>query len=209
MADNLARAQLARLARSFAEATHSRLPALVFFTDDERVPDPLPSIRALPRGSLVVLRHRNGAKRRALAPALSRIARERGLIWLVADDPRLATEAHAHGVHFPERKLALAAHWRARRARWLITCAVHSLASCLRASRAGVNAIFLAPVFATRSHPGGNVLGPIRVRTIARQFQVPICALGGIDAQTAKRLVGAGLAGLAAIGALAIEGEQR
>ena len=209
MADNLARAQLARLAGSFAIPPRRRLPALVLFTDDERLADPLPSIRALPRGSMVVLRQSTSAKRRMLAEAISAIARTRQLVWIVADDPYLAADKGAHGVHLPEAKVALVAHWRAKRPRWLITCSAHSLAACSRASRAGAHAIFFAPIFATHSHPGRNFLGPLRVRMIARQVPVPIFALGGVDARSAKRLAGACVAGLAAIGALAVEDGER
>lgn len=209
MADSLQRAQLARRARFFAAASRSCLPALVFFTDDERVPDPLPSVAMLPHGSMVVLRHRNDAKRRALAAAVSRVARERTLLWLVADDPELAAEMRAHGAHFPEAKIALAAHWRVKRPRWIITCAAHSLASGVRASQAHVDAIVLAPVFPTRSHPRRSFLGPLRTRTIASAVNVPVYALGGIDPQTAKRLGGARLGGLAAVGALAVGAERQ
>ena len=209
MADNLARAQLARLARSFAIQSRGRLPALVLFTDDERLADPLPSIRALPRGSMVVLRHNTSAKRRVLAEAISAIACTRRLVWIIADDPYLAADKGAHGVHLPEAKVALAAHWRAKHPRWLITCSAHSLAACARASRAGAHAIFLAPVFATHSHPGRNSLGPLRVRLIASQVPVPVYALGGVDARSARRLAGARVAGLAAIGALAVEDGER
>jgi len=209
VADNLQRAQLARLAQGFALKSRLRLPPLVFFTDEERVPDPLPSIAKLPRGSMVVLRHRNGTKRRALATAVSPIARERRLLWLIADDPHLAAELRAVGVHFPEAKIALAAHWRAKRPRWLITCAAHSLASCVRAARARADAIVLAPVFPTHSHPGRAFLGPLRTRTVASVLDTPMYALGGISTVTAKRLRGARLCGLAAVGALAVAGGSR
>ena len=209
MADSLQRAQLARLAQRFRRVAATRLPALVFFTDDRRLPDPLPSICALPRGSMVVLRHRNVAKRHALAGDVSRVARERELIWLVADDPHLAAVMRAHGVHFPEAKIVHAPHWRGKRPRWIITCAAHSLAACTQASRAGVNAIFLAPVFATQSHPGRTCLGPLRARMITESVATPIYALGGIDAHTARRLTGGRFSGLAAIGALAVDGERR
>jgi thiamine-phosphate pyrophosphorylase len=208
LADNLARAQLARLAWSFARNGNPRLLPLVLFTDDARLPDPLPSIRALPRGSMVVVRHRNGPKRRALASAMASIAHERTLTWLVADDPHCAADLRAHGVHFPEAKIALAAHWRAVRPRWLITCAAHSLSACVRASRAGADAIFLASSFATHSHPGQIPLGPLRTRMIAQHVVAPIYALGGIDAQTGRRLAGARIAGVAVIGALAVDGAR-
>lgn len=203
MVDRLARLQLARAAREFAARANSSLPGLVLLTDDERMTDPLASISALPRGSLVVLRARDPARRTALARSISRIARTRGLRWIIADDPALAAKLGAHGAHFPERKLALAARWRVRRPDWMLTCAAHSLSACARAARIGADAVFLAPIFATMSHPSRSYIGPLRVRLIATLLAAPIYALGGVDARNAKRLAGARLAGVAAIGGLA------
>jgi thiamine monophosphate synthase len=44
---------------------------------------------------------------------------------------------------------------------------------------------------------------------IANIVQVPVYALGGIDARTAKRVADARLSGLAAIGALAVQDQRR
>jgi thiamine monophosphate synthase len=44
----------------------------------------------------------------------------------------------------------------------------------------------------------------MRLRAIARQSPLPVYALGGIDDVTAQRLRDANLAGLAAVGALAV-----
>ena len=139
----------------------------------------------------------------ALACSVSNLARTRGLRWIIADDPALAAKLGAHGAHFPEQKYALAARWRVRRPDWMLTCAAHSLHACTRAARIGADAVFLAPVFATLSHPGRGCIGPLRLRSITNLLDMPIYALGGVDAHTAKRLAGARLTGLAAIGALA------
>ena len=56
------------------------------------------------------------------------------------------------------------------------------------ANRAGVDAILLSPVFATRSHPGSAGLGPLRWRLMAARAQVPVIALGGMNKRTARRL---------------------
>jgi thiamine monophosphate synthase len=42
----------------------------------------------------------------------------------------------------------------------------------------------------------------LRARFIARAVSTPIYALGGVDTHSAKKLAGARLAGLAAVGAL-------
>jgi len=138
----------------------------------------------------------------SLAAAIGRIAKERDLYWLVADDPLLAVRAGADGAHFPEARIGEACHWRGLRSQWLITCAAHSLAACARIARAGATAALLAPVFATNSHVGAETLGPVRLRFIAGQSPVPVYALGGIDQVTARRLQDADLAGLAAVRAL-------
>jgi thiamine-phosphate pyrophosphorylase len=184
------------------------MPALVLLTDDERLPDPARALAVLPRGSLVIVRAREGARRSALADLLARSVRARGIAWLIADDAPLACRAGADGVHFPERKIALIGHWRARRPGWFITCAAHSPGSCLRAARAGADAVLLSPVFATASHPGRRPIGNIRIRRIARAVSIPIYALGGIDSRTALQLRGAPLAGLAAITGLAPDLER-
>jgi thiamine-phosphate pyrophosphorylase len=196
-ADKLARARLARAAMRFKRPG---LPALVLLTDDERLSDPLGAALALPRGSLVIVRARQGVRRAKLAAALVEVARRRGLLLLVANDARLAARIGADGVHLSEARAANAAHWRARRPDWLVTAAAHSLSACARARHA--DALLLAPVFATASHLGGTALGAIRARIIARASPLPVYALGGIDAGNVARLEGAKIAGVAAISAL-------
>ena len=195
--DKLARARLARAAQRFKRPG---LPALVLLTDDERLNDPLRAARALPRGSLVIVRARQSTRRAELAAALIGIARQHGLLLLVANDAMLAARIGADGVHLSEIRAGKAAHWRARRPDWLITQAAHSLGACARAHC--VDAVLLAPIFATASHPGGKVLGAMRARMIARQSPLPVYALGGIDAGNVARLEGARFAGVAAISAL-------
>jgi thiamine-phosphate pyrophosphorylase len=198
MTDKLARAQLARAA--FALKAKHAMPALVLMTDD-RLADPIAAARALPRGSTVILRAKDDAKRAMLAAKLRPITRSGGTKLLVADDTALAQRVGADGIHLPEARARQAAHWRARQPGWIITAAAHSLWA---AHVGNVDALILAPVFPTRSHPGGNCLGPIHLRLIAQQVRIPIYALGGINAVTARQLRGAKLAGLAAIDALSV-----
>jgi thiamine-phosphate pyrophosphorylase len=180
-----------------------RLPSLVFVMDDERIGTPLDAVRALPSGSLVIVRSRHTSRRRELAEATAALALQKNLLWIVADDPWLAVRTGADGTHFPEARAAEALHWRAKRPDWLITCAAHSLPACHRANRGRADAVLLGPVFPTRSHAQRIPLGALRLRCIARQAAIPVYALGGIDDAAARRLSGANIAGLAAVGALA------
>jgi thiamine-phosphate pyrophosphorylase len=62
----------------------------------------------------------------------------------------------------------------------------HSLRELRRARQAA--AVLLSPVFPTRTHPGGKVLGPLRFRLLAGRSLVPVIALGGMNPRTARRL---------------------
>jgi thiamine-phosphate pyrophosphorylase len=190
------------LARLAFRLNQGPLPPLVLMTDDERLPDPCGAAMRLPKGSLIVLRARERGRRRALAGALAQLAQQRGLFLLIADDPDLA--ASAHGAHFPEAHAGRIANWRACHPRLFVTASAHSLRAAIRAATFGADAVFLSPVFATKSHTDRVALGPIRLRAIVRLARVPIYALGGIDATTAARLAHAELAGFAAIGALTV-----
>jgi thiamine-phosphate pyrophosphorylase len=166
--------------------------------DDERVADPLQAVRLLPRGALVVVRSRDDGRRCRLAHAIVGAARARGLIVIVANDADLAARCGADGLHLSEANARLAAHWRALRPRWFLSAAVHRLQA--GNAKKFVDALFLAPIFSTRSHEGATVLTPVRANRMACTFGIPVYALGGVTAQNAALLHG--FAGIAAIGAL-------
>jgi len=172
------------------------LPPLVLMTDDARLADPLAAARALPRGSMVVVRSRDVARRAELARAMVELSGARGLVVLIADDPGLA--ARADGLHLPQARAGEAAHWRAAHPRWIITAAAHGAG----ASDVHLDAVFLSAIFPTASHPGREALGAARANALARAMTVPVYALGGIDARNAALL--RGFVGIAAIGALAV-----
>ncbi|MDP6705440.1 MAG: thiamine phosphate synthase [Alphaproteobacteria bacterium] len=194
-------ADLARRLNSRHGRGH-RPPALVLMTDSRRLPDPAPAIMRLPADAMVVFRHYEDPDREAKAAALLVLCRRRRLPLLVAGDWRLAARLGADGVHLPEALAGAAAAIRRRR-RWRVTAAAHSEAALRRAADAGVDAVLLSPVFATRSHPGARTLGPRRFARLVRQVEVPVYALGGVDRATAPRLLGSGAVGIAAIGGLA------
>lgn len=199
------RERLARLAVALKRASRfarAPLPALLMLTDETRFQDPLPAAKRLPRGAGIVLRHYGvgGPTRRELALKLKRVCAERGLLLLVAGDAALAREVRADGVHLPEHAL-LKPVAALRRTFDLVTASAHTAAAIRRAEKAGVDAVLLAPVFATTSHQGSRPLGVRRLARWTMGATLPVYALGGVTAKTAPRLKGTGVAGIAAIGA--------
>jgi thiamine-phosphate pyrophosphorylase len=164
---------------------------LVLMTDDRRC-DWVGAARALPRGSVVVVRGRDASQREALAEQLQGVA-----TLLIAGDPVLAADIGAAGLHLPETRMREAGHWRARFPHWIITSSAHSLRALMGASQ--LDAVFLAPVFA--SHSQARPLTPVRAAFIAAHAPVPVYALGGITQRNAVLLAPA-FSGIAAISSL-------
>lgn len=164
---------------------------LVMMTDDRKA-DWTGAAHRLPHGSVVVVRARDAAKRRHLAEQLDGMAR-----LLIADDPGLAVELGAAGLHLPEKRMREAAHWRARFPHWIITASAHSLRALMDAQY--LDAVFLSPVFATASHKAARPLSPVRAAFISALSPVPVYALGGITARNAVLLAPA-FSGIAGIG---------
>jgi thiamine-phosphate pyrophosphorylase len=164
---------------------------LVMMTDD-RAADWPGAARRLPPGSVVVVRARDTARRRALAEQLAGLVR-----LLIADDPALASDIGAEGLHLPETRMREAAHWRARFPHWTITSSAHSLRALMGARN--LDAVFLSPVFATASHKEARPLTPVRAAFFAALSPVPVYALGGITVRNAALLAPA-FSGIAGIG---------
>jgi thiamine-phosphate pyrophosphorylase len=187
------------------ESRRPRLPRLLFVTDPHRTPDPLAVARRLPRGAGIVFRAFGAPDSAATGAALAALARRRGLLLLVGADERLAARIGAAGLHLPERALASARRIAARRPRWRLTGAAHSRRALSLAAAAGLDAALLSAVFESRSPSAGRALGPLRFARLARGAALPVYALGGVNASTARRLASAGAYGLAAVEAFVTE----
>lgn len=185
-------AQALRLNRA---AGSPAIPSLYFFTDPARTPDPVSSAWKLPRGTALVYRHFGAENRTAIARDLERVCRMRALSLLIAADPELAADVGA-GVHWPEHLMP-----GARTDAPLVTASAHSREAAFRAALIA-DACVLSPVFPTRSAAQREPLGLFAASQIARSVAIPVIALGGVNAETARLLSGRGFAGFAAIEAL-------
>ncbi|SNS72390.1 thiamine-phosphate diphosphorylase [Sphingomonas laterariae] len=161
---------------------------------DPRMGETLWDILAdVPRGSGVVFRHYGVPDRRAIFERVRRIARARRLVLVLAGPPALAIRWKANGAHGPSP------HRHSPRP-LLRTAPAHNARELARAT--GKHAVFVSPVFATRSHPGARPLGPVRFGLLAQKARLPVIALGGMNARNAGRSRRFGAMGWAAIDGL-------
>jgi thiamine-phosphate pyrophosphorylase len=188
-----------RTARTLARG--SPLPPMLFFTDPIRTPSPERVMAGLPRGAGVVFRAFGRPDALERGRELLKLARRRGLIFLVGGDARLARALRADGLHLPERDVPHRVDRHVWPRGFLVTAAAHSPAAANRASRAGVDGVVVSAVFPSASPSAGRALGPMRLAAWTRSANCPVYALGGVDTRTVKRLPLTGVSGFAAIDA--------
>jgi thiamine-phosphate pyrophosphorylase len=153
---------------------------------DERLGHALPAaVECLPEGAGIVFRHyrtERGERRRVFDLVRARRADVMLLLGGRDDDARAWG---ADGSHGPGPGAGLR------------TAPVHDFRELREAQDAGAAAVFVSPVFATRSHPGAAVLGEEGFAALAAEARVPVIALGGMDAARFASLRGAyGWAGI-------------
>jgi len=155
------------------------IPRVILLSDARNDASLNRALARLPHGSALVFRHYHlpEGERRARFTMLKR--------WAVANricvvGARVPQRWGADGVYGTQAKIM--------GGRGLRLATAHSLSEIGAAVRAGAHAVLLSPVYATRSHPGAKVLGPVRFLLLARQSPIPVIALGGMTRRRAMRL---------------------
>ena len=180
------------------------LPArLLVVTDRHQAPKPLPGlVDGLLDAGLrwIWLRDKDlpAGERRALALDLAARAARRGATLTVGADATLAAGIGA-GLHLGARDDVAAAR-RALGPDALLGVSAHTLGEIRAARDGGADYATLSPVFASPSKPGyGPALGLAALRA-AKDLGLPVLALGGVTAASARDCLDAGAAGVAVMG---------
>ncbi|WP_369825059.1 hypothetical protein [Caulobacter sp. B11] len=111
----------------------------------------------------------------------------------------MAEAVAADGLHMPERLISQIPALKAQHPAWLITAAAHDAPAAAAASRVGVDAIVVSPVFASLQPVGGQAPGA--GRTEGRDVGVPRAGLRSRrrHGRTAALLLGSEVIGIAGV----------
>ena len=192
-----------------ASTARPGLPRFLALTDMKRAPDPFLLLPMLPKNCGLIWRAYEQPLSRSQIQSLSHAAKRSHVPLFLATSDRYHRPAPSLHLHLPEHRLnsrhtdgMFRAEQRVN-SQTVITAAAHSERAVIAAARAGVDAVLISPVFPTRSHPGGGVLGIIRFAALAhlaRSLGLAVYALGGInDAAKLRRLNTSGATGVAGI----------
>jgi len=154
------------------------------------------------KGGWAALQYRNKLadprQRLVEARTLAALARGRGVPFIVNDDPELALQVDADGVHLGSQDGSLAEARQRLPGRIIGTSCHDSLAAARVAVAAGADYVAFGSVYASRTKPDA-VRAPLALFRDARVLGVPLVAIGGITLENAPQLLRAGADCLAVI----------
>ncbi|MFA6078513.1 MAG: thiamine phosphate synthase [Candidatus Omnitrophota bacterium] len=131
---------------------------------------------------------------------LSRICRERGVAFIVNDDPLLAKEAGADGVHLGQEDMAKYSIDEARKilgSSGIIGVSTHSLDQFEKANGQDVDYIAFGPVFFTKTKD--YFIGTGDVEKVLKAARKRVFFIGGINLSNVDALLAKGVKNIALI----------
>ncbi len=111
----------------------------------------------------------------------------------------LARAAHADGLHLPESEISVADARLSLGFHTPMGRSVHDIEGAQQAAAQGANYLLFGAVWATPSHPEQSGVGLDALRAVCQSVNLPVFAIGGVDAGNAAQCLEAGAAGVALI----------
>jgi thiamine-phosphate pyrophosphorylase len=136
---------------------------------------------------------------------LRTLTRSHGGLLIVNDRVDIAVAAEADGVHLGEDDLPLREARRILRPGMILGASAGTVEAAIAAERIGVDYLGVGAIHEARgSKPdAGEPMGVALLRAVRRSTNLPILAIGGIDAGNAGQAIRAGADGVAVISAVA------
>lgn len=138
---------------------------------------------------------------RTLAP----LARAAGIPFVVNDDVRVAQITGADGVHVGQDDAACTEARKILGPDAIVGVSVQTVEQALAAQAAGADYVGVGAVFGTQTKPDAADVGLDGLRAICAELDIPVVAIGGLNATTVLQLAGSGADGAAVVSALFAE----
>lgn len=188
---------------------HPAIHGLYAITDPALIPDRqlLPAAEAALRGGARLLQYRDKTatpeQRRQRAAQLQALCRQHGALFLVNDDPALAADIDADGVHIGQSDGGIARARRLLGPGKIIGVTCHSdLTLAEQAAAASADYVAFGRFFPSRTKPQAPPADPAILDRARQRLTIPLVAIGGIDLSNGAQLLKRGADALAVIHAL-------
>ena len=187
----------------------ARLQGLYAITDEKLIPEAhFSSIvdQALQGGTRIIqYRDKSNSRQKRLEQAmlLTKLCKQYQALCIINDDVELAAAVNADGVHLgkDDVRLAEARNRLGENAIIGISC-YNDISLAINAKKNGADYVAFGAMFSSPTKPEA-VNAPLELITQAKQqLDIPVCTIGGINADNASRLVSQGADMIAVISTL-------
>ena len=142
------------------------------------------------------------AEKQRLGRELGKLCRDAGVLFIVNDDPDLALQLDADGVHLGQEDGDPRAARRVMGAERLIGISTHNLQEAVAAEAAGADYIGFGAMYPTGSKDISHLACPELLATVRPRISIPLVAIGGIGRDNAPAVIDAGADCIAVIAAV-------
>jgi thiamine-phosphate diphosphorylase len=157
-------------------------------------PEPLMNAAMAPGAGMIELRDREQPRAviERSGRTFRRLANTYSALFIVNDDPYLAMELSADGVHVGQEDIDPAEARRIMGPDAIVGLSTHSREQIEAAASEPVDYISVGPIWETPSKEGRPATGLELIRTAAEVARVPWFAIGGIDPSNVAQVTAAG-----------------
>lgn len=186
------------------KAPHLRMKGVYLVTDDgDRLVERVESALS---GGVAAVQYRNkktdDPDRFSVGLAIKRLCSAAGAPFIVNDDPALARELDADGVHLGQDDGDPVAARTLLGPDKIIGVSTHDLEEAVRAESAGADYIGFGAIYPTGSKAVLHLPGPDALAEVKAAVRIPIVAIGGIALNNAARVIDSGADAIAVISAI-------
>lgn len=137
-------------------------------------------------------------------------AAEHGAIFIINDSPDAALECGADGVHIGQGDSSIIEARKVLGSGAIIGVSTHNIEEAVRAEANGADYISLGPIFPTRTKKDADEPKGLTVlKEVAGAVSIPVVAIGGITALTAREVISCGASAAAIISDILLSGDIR
>lgn len=151
---------------------------------------------------IIQLREKNKAKEELLklSSRISELCRKSGVTFIINDDPFIARDSNADGVHLGQQDLQKYGIGSTRKIlgdNKIIGVSTHSPEELLEADKAGADYLAYGPIFPTKTKD--YHIGTKEIRKVLGLTKKPLFFIGGINLTNINEILGEGAKGIALI----------
>lgn len=136
------------------------------------------------------------------AKEIGAIAKEYKIPFVINDNVEVALKAHADGVHIGQEDGNAAAIRREIGADKILGVSVQTVAQAIEAEQNGADYLGVGAMFPTDTKSDALVVTKEELKAISEAVSIPICIIGGVNADTIPQFRGYGANGAAVVSAI-------